>query len=92
MAAGMAKGVEPELVGTKGVERIARDQAAVAERKKALRQSARRATNALAKIGQNQVVLGHIQPRWLRAKVEQLLDAGEEVSFERLAELKAAGR
>lgn len=81
-----------ELMGTQAVSKIAKDQAAVTEHRKALRQTARRATNALVKLGQDQIVLGHIQPRWLRAQVTRLLDFDEEVTPELLTQLREAGR
>lgn len=80
-----------ELVGTRGVEQIAKDQAAVGERKRALRQSARDASNVLVEMGNRHLVLGHIHPRWLRQEVERRLDLGEDVDGARLAELRAAG-
>lgn len=69
----------PELIGTRAVDKIAQDQRDVLAAKKAMNRSVRRATNALVQIGQKQIVLGHIHPRWLRKEVEQLLDLGVEV-------------
>ena len=84
-------GKTSELVGTRGVEQIAKDQAAVGERKRALRQSARDASNVLVDLGNRHLVLCHIHPRWLRLEVERRLDLGEDVDSARLAELRAAG-
>lgn len=80
-----------ELVGTDGVQQIIRNQDRAKEAKAQVRQSARRAASALVALGQRQIVLAHIQPRWLRAVVELKLDAGEDVTFEDVAELRKRG-
>lgn len=80
-----------ELMGTAAVSQIAKDQMNVQEVKAQLRQSTKKAANALVKLGQGQMVLGHLQPRWLRREVERLLDLGEEVSFEDVAAIRARG-
>jgi len=80
-----------ELVGTEGVQRIIRDQDRVKSAKAQVRQSTRRAANALVSLGQRQLVLAHLQPRWLRQMVEAKLGAGEDVTFEDVTELRKAG-
>ena len=88
---GHQAGKTDELVGTAGVAQIAKDQLGAKETKAKLRQSAKAATNALVSLGQQQLVLNHLQPRWLRGLVTQLLDAGEEVGFDLLDQLREAG-
>lgn len=87
----LQRGEYTELKGTAGLGQVIREQNAVSERKAALRRSATAATKALVKISQKQIVLGHIQPRWLRKAAEAMLDNGEEVTAERLAELRTFG-
>jgi hypothetical protein len=45
----------------------------------------------LVRASQQQIVLGHIHPRWLRAEVERRLDRGEDIDAERIEQLRAMG-
>jgi hypothetical protein len=40
---------------------------------------------------QAELVLGHIHPRWLREEVNRRLDAGEDITEERVEQLRALG-
>lgn len=55
------------------------------------RQIARADHNDLVATSQRQIVLGHIHPRWLRADVEALLDAGQDVVTSDIEEMRKAG-
>jgi hypothetical protein len=79
------------LEGTQGVEQIARDQKLAKASRGVIKASARRAAEALVALSHTQIVLTHLQPRWLRAEVERRLDAGEDVDTDKIAELRALG-
>lgn len=77
--------------GIAGVAQIAKDQAAAKQSRAMVKGSARRATEALVALSHTQIVLAHLQPRWLRAEVERRLDAGEDVDTGTLVELRKGG-
>lgn len=88
---GHQAGKTDDLVGTRGVEQIAENQARAKAMRGNLKRSARKAAAALTRMGQNTIVLNHIQPRWLRAEIERRLDAGETIDEERVEQLRAIG-
>lgn len=81
-----------ELVGTKGVDKIAADQRRATQAKRQVKVSRRAAANALVEVSQEQLVLGYIHPRWLRAEVERLMDAGQDVTREDVDRMRKEGR
>lgn len=83
--------VADELVGTKGVDKIAADQRRAAQAKRQMKISRRNAANALVEVSQEQLVLGYIHPRWLRTEVERLMDAGQDVTREDVDRMRKEG-
>lgn len=83
--------VADELYGTKGVDKIAADQKRAAQAKRQMKVTRRAAADALVEISREQLVLGYIHPRWLRAEVERLMNAGQDVTREDVERMRKDG-
>jgi len=85
-------GKSAALEGTRGIDEIARRQREVEKRRGDLKRATRTAVVALVQSEERLTSVRHIHPRWLRAAVEALMDAGQTVTTDDVEALRAAGR